>query len=166
MPLIIEDGSIVDDANSFTTDVEFLAYALARGVTLPSAETERDVLQILSMDKFVSEEDELKGCRVSQPQELPYPRTGVCAKGFLVASDTIPKGIKNGLLELAMQVKISPLLVNASTQNIQKEKLSKLEVSYFNGGSYVFVRTDKADAYLDPYKINNGNANLLERVMR
>lgn len=164
--LIIEDGSIVAGANSFTTDAELVAYALARNVTLPATESERDVLQILAMDYLFSIENELKGFRVSELQELPYPRQGVCANDFLVASDTIPVGVKRAMLELAMQVVGSDLLVNAPTQNLKREKLDVLEVEYFSGGSWVNIRTDKADAYLDPYKINNGNSNILQRVMR
>ena len=164
--LIIEDGSIVVGANSFTTDAEFISYASARGATIPATEAERDVLQILAMDYFFSVETCLKGFRVSELQELPYPRNNVCANGFLVAGDKIPQGIKNAMLELAMQVNGSDLLVNASSKNTKREKLDVLEVEYFSGGSWENIRTGKADAYLNPYKINNANQNLLQRVMR
>ena len=53
MALIIEDGSIVEDANSFTTDAEFVAYADARGYTLPDTESVRDQLQIKAMDYLI-----------------------------------------------------------------------------------------------------------------
>ena len=166
MGLIIEDGTIVAGANSFTTDVELLAYALARGVTLPATEAERDILQIKAMDYFFSVEFCLQGCRVIADQELPYPRIGVCANGFIVPSDEIPQAIKNALMELGVQVNESEILISTSTQNIQREKLDVLEVEYFSGGSWETIRTDKADAYLNPYKINGGNSNILQRVMQ
>ncbi len=133
---------------------------------MPQAEYERDILQIKAMDSFTNGEGNLKGCRVSADQELPYPRSGVCANGFNIASDTIPSGIKRGLLELAIQVNGSELLINSSSTNVKRKKLGPLETEYFSGGSSVHVKTGKADAYLKPYKNNNGNNNLLERTMR
>ena len=162
--LIIEDGSIVAGASSFTTDAEFQAYALARGLTLPVTEAERDALQILAMDYFFSVEHKLKGCRVSIDQELPYPRSGVCANGFNIPSDSIPQAIKNALMELGVQANSSELLVNKTNQNIASEKVDVIEVSYFSGGSWETVNTGRADAYLTAYYVGGGNSNMMERV--
>ena len=87
--LIIEDGSIVDNANSLTTDDEFKAYANIRDMAVPATEPARDALQILAMDYLFSVESKLSGCRVSIDQELPYPRFGACANGFNIPSDSI-----------------------------------------------------------------------------
>jgi len=166
MSLIIEDGTIVSGANAFNTDAEFTAYALSRGVTLPGTEDERDVLQILAMDAFTSDEDDLKGYRVSSEQELPYPRSGVYANCFAIPNDSIPKGIKKGLLELSIQAKDGDLLVSAEVENIKKDKLGPLETEYFEGGSSIKVITEKADAYLKPYKKCKGKSGVLQRVMQ
>lgn len=164
MALIIEDGSIVPNANSFTTDAELQAYALARNITLPATEAERDSLQILAMDYLFSVEHKLKGCRVSIEQELPYPRVGVCANGFDVPSDTIPKAVKNAMMELAMQAHVSDLLINKTNKNVASEKVDVIEVSYFSGGSWESVNTGRANAYLTAYYIGGGNVNETVRV--
>ena len=160
--LIIEDGSIVAGANSFTTDAELTAYALARGYTLPATEAERDTLQILAVDYIFSVESKFQGCRVSAAQELPFPRTGVYSYGFIVPSDSIPQSLKNAQMELAVQVNSSPLIINGTVQNISKEKVDVLEVEYFSGGNWSQVRTDSADTYLKPLYANNNN--LMVRV--
>ena len=162
--LIIEDGSIVAGANSFTTDAELQAYALARSLTLPATEAERDSLQVLAMDYLFSVEHKLKGCRVSIDQDLPYPRHGVCANGFNIPSDSIPQGIKNAQMELAIQANSSELLINKTNQNIESEKVDVIEVSYFSGGSWETVNTGRANAYLTPYYIGGGNSNEMSRV--
>ena len=162
--LIIEDGTIVTGANSFTTDVELAAYALARGMDLPATEAERDILQVLAIDYIFSIENELEGCRVSIDQELPYPRKNVCAYGFIVPSDSIPQALKNAQMELAILAVSSGLLINGVNQNIQREKLGDLEVEYFSGGSWSTVRTDSADTYLKPLLKNSGHNNTMERV--
>lgn len=165
MALIIEDGTIVAGANSFTTDVEFVAYALARSITLPATEAERDVLQIKAVDYIVSVEGRLKGCRTSPKlQDLPYPRIGSCIYGETIDSDEIVQSLKNAQMELGIQVQDSDILISEQSQNVAREKLDTLEVEYFSGGSWSQVRTDKADAYLKPLMINNGNDNLMARV--
>lgn len=162
--LIIEDGSIVDNANSLTTDEEFKTYANLRCMTVPATEPARDALQILAMDYLFSVESKLQGCRVSVDQELPYPRTGVCANNFNIASDAIPKMLKNALMELALQAQTSDILLSSQVQNVSKEKLGDLEVEYFSGGAWSQVRTDRADAYLNPLLVNAGSNNIMSRV--
>ncbi len=162
--LIIEDGSIVPDANSFVTDDEFKKYANIRGMEVPATQPDREALLILAMDYLFSVEPKMQGCRVSIEQELPYPRQGVCANCFVVPSDSIPKPIKKAQMELALQANTSELLVSQSVQNVAKEKLGELEVEYFDGGSWSEVRTDRADAYLKPLYSNGGNNNIMTRV--
>ena len=162
--LIIEDGSIVDNANSFANDEEFKTYANLRNFAVPATQPDREALLILAMDYLGSKEQRMQGCRVSIDQELSFPRRGVCAKCFNVPSTAIPKDIKKAQMELALQASTSELLVNASIQNVQREKLGDLEVEYFNGGSFTQVETGRADAFLNEYFINAGNQNIMERV--
>ena len=160
--LIIEDGSIVDDANSFATDDEFKIYANLRCLDVPATQPLREALLILALDYLFSEEKQMQGCRVSSVQELPYPRSGVYANDFIVASDSIPKGIKKAQMELALQANTSELLVNESVSNLASfEVVGAYKEEYFNGGAWSTVRTDRADAYLDPYLQSGGNLRLV-----
>ncbi len=149
MTLIIEDGSIVANANSFTTDAELVAYAAERGLTVPATESERDQLQIRGVDYLTSQEDYLNGVRVSSVQELIYPRSGVYINGFAFASDDIPKELKYAQMEAAIAANTQDLLVNGQGQNIESEKVDVLEISYFSGGSWDSVRLDRVNAYLN-----------------
>lgn len=162
--LIIEDGSIVVNANSFATDIELKAYANIRGFAIPATQPAREALLIQAMDYLTSKESKLSGGRVNIDQELPFPRVGACAKGFNVLSTTIPNDIKKAQMELAIQANTSELIVNKTNKNIQKEKVDTLEISYFNGGSWSQVETGRADAYLKPFYINGGSNNEMGRV--
>ena len=162
--LIIEDGSIVDNANSFATDDEFKTYANLRCMDVPATQPAREALLVLAMDYLFSVEKKMQGCRVSIDQELPYPRSGVCANCFNIPSDTIPKSLKSAQMELALQANTSEILISQSVQNVSKEKLGELEVEYFSGGAWSTVRTDRADAYLDPLLVNGGSNNIMTRV--
>ena len=162
--LIIEDGTVVADANSYATDDEFKAYANIECSAVPATQPAREALLILAMKYIESKENSLKGCRVSVDQELSYPRYGLCVNNFNVPSNTIHKNVKKAQMELALQANGSDLFINSQNQNVQREKLDTLEVEYFSGGSWASIRTDSADAYLKPLMINNGNDNLMVRV--
>lgn len=147
--LIIEDGSIVTNANSFTTDAELKDYAQLRGFALPATEPERDTLQLKAIDYLFSQENFMKGRRTSELQTLPYPRRGVTLNKFNLSSDKIPQELKNACLELAIQSYSNELLVNASAANVSSFSVDGVySESYHKGGSVERVTTGRASAYL------------------
>ena len=155
MALIIEDGTVVANANSFITDLELTTYADNRGVTYPAAAPDREFLIFLAMDYILAQEKRLQGVRIDIDQELPFPRRNVCVNDFLVPSDTIHKNVKNAQIELALQVQGSELLINATTSNLASFSVDGVySESYHKGGSWEKVRTGKADAYLLPLMID------------
>jgi hypothetical protein len=163
--LVIEDGSIVADANSFATDAEFKAYSNIRNFDVPATQPGREALLVLAMDYLFSKEQEFKGGRVSAAQELPYPRRGVCANGFNIPSDAIPQSLKKAQMELAAQANESSLLISGTVQNLASFNVDGVySESYFSGGNWEQVRTDRADAYLNSLLVNNGSSNLMIRV--
>ena len=162
--LIIEDGSIVANANSLANDSELKAWASIRNKSVPATQPDREALLILAMDYITSKEDRLKGGRVIETQTLPYPRRGLCVNGFDVKRTVIPVNAKQAQLELAILAFSSGLFVDGQNQNIQREKLDTLEVEYFSGGSWAQIRTDSADTYLKPLMMNNGSDNIMVRV--
>lgn len=166
--LIIEDGSIVTDANSFCTDAEFNAYANLNGVTLPATQPERETLLVFAMKYIEGVEDKFKGSRVSQLQELSFPRLGLCVNGQSVSSSIIHKNVKKAQMELAIQANVSSLFVDGKvqTQNTKREKLGDLEIEYYDGGSTssaTSINTGSADIYLKALMENNGNSKIMRR---
>ena len=94
-----------------------------------------------------------------------YPRSGVCAYGFNIASDSIPTSLKNAQMELAMQAGTSELLISGTVENLASFDVDGVySESYFSGGSWAQVRTDRADAYLNSLSTNNGSSNIMVRV--
>lgn len=165
MALIIEDGSIVDNANSFVAAVELAAYATLRGVTITADTAKQESLLILAMDYIFNSEPNMKGERVTQGQLLPYPRVDVSFHGFYINNNTIPVQLKNAQIELAIQAGASDILISETTSNLASFNVDGVySESYFSGGSYSTVRTDKADAYLDVLMINGGSNNILQRI--
>ena len=162
--LIIEDGSIVDNANSITTDLEFISYARGRGIKIPSTEPDRDALQIQANDYLFGVESKLSGCRVSSTQSLPFPRVGSTVHGFSVESTLVHINAKKASMELALQINSTGLYAVSSSQNVKKEKLGSMETEYFEGGSSGIIATGRADVYLNSLYENNGSMNEMGRV--
>jgi hypothetical protein len=149
--LIVEDGTVVPNANTFITDAEFTDYADARGITYPLTAEDREPLIIKAVDYLQSLEKKFTGWRTEPTnQTLVYPRTGVYLYCVLLGSDAIPQELKNAQCEAALYENSGELLTQTSQQNIASEKLGDLEVSYHSGGSYSHLRLDRVDAYLDP----------------
>ncbi len=150
MALIIEDGSVVANSTSYNTDAELVAYATVRGYTLPATEAERNILQIKGMDFINSNESDMQGCRVDEDQEHAFPRRGVIANDFLIASDKIPKTLKSAQNEASIIVQDVALLTGTSVQNVQSEKLDVMAASYFKGGKREQLDVGRIYNYLSP----------------
>ena len=150
MSLIIEDGSQVANANSFVTDAEYVAYAELKGLAIGANEKKREVELFLAIDYLQSMENTLQGYRSSSTQELIYPRYGVTLYGYVLASDKIPKELKNAQMEAAAYATKGILLANTTNNNIKSEKLDTLEVEYFKGGSSTNTQLTRVNAQLRP----------------
>lgn len=104
MSLIIEDGSIVANANSYATVPEIQAYALARGFNLPTTVDDVEVLALKAMDFLEGKRAYYQGSKTNPAnQELQWPRTGVKIDCFDFPSDAIPKELGNAQMQLCIE---------------------------------------------------------------
>jgi len=104
--LIIEDGSIVEDANSFVSDDEYKKFASLKGFSLPCTQPEREA-QLANAYDFMNftYEPRLDGERVSpQVQTGCMPRKYMSAFNECIASDYIPKDFKSAQMLVALSI--------------------------------------------------------------
>jgi hypothetical protein len=150
MPLIVEDGTLVEDADSYNTLADLRAYATKRGVTLPVDDTALTVLAIKAMDYIESLEPRFKGTRVESEQSLSWPRKGAVINGFFVDEDAIPKQ----LVELQCQLVIDGMTValqpNGTGRIVKKQKVDVIETEYeiLGDGSVELVKANGLIAFL------------------
>ena len=165
MTLIIEDGSIVTNANSYVTVVELAAYALLRGTDLSGLnEAQTEALIIKAMDYLESKRGQYKGSRVSSDQELQWPRLGVYdvdLQGELYPHDAIPRELKYAQMSLAIEANshdLQPNRLRSDKGQVIKEKIDgAIEVEYANSGAVQSIPAfAKADALLSPLLKHNG----------
>lgn len=100
--IVVEDGAIITDANSYVTVAELEAYASKRLKVLPDSADEKAVLLIKAADYLETKSEAYKGSKVSALQELAWPRYPVEIEGFSIASNEIPTALKKAQLIAAL----------------------------------------------------------------
>jgi hypothetical protein len=150
MALIIEDGSQVVNANSYVTDAEYTDYATLKGLTVGANAAKREVELLRAMDYLQGFEASMQGTRASSTQGVSFPRYNVVLYSYLLASDFIPKELKNSQFEAAAYAHTGTLTPNEAIKNVSKERLGDLEVNYFKGGQSEKVIVKRALVYLEP----------------
>ena len=104
MALIIENGTIVANANSYVTTTEARAYASARGKTLPTLDADLEALLISAVDYLEGKRSQYQGAKTDPAnQALQWPRTGVFIDCVEIGANTIPKELKDAQCRLACE---------------------------------------------------------------
>ena len=94
MALIVETGAVIPDADSFTSLIDARALAVNYGLSLPTDDTEAEVVLRQGYLNLLQRERTLQGSRISAVQTGIYPRSNVLNNCFPVDSDVIPNEVK------------------------------------------------------------------------
>lgn len=136
MALIVEDGSIVPNANSFNSLAELRAYATSRGVTLPVDDTAAEVIAIRAMDYIRYYRTRYIGELVEPGvQTLPFPRKNAYLQGQKtpLPDDIIWPDIKEAQAALAVEIQNGVNILpssSASSSAVIREKVDVIETEY------------------------------------
>lgn len=98
MALIIEDGTIVDGANSFATAAELVIYADDYGLSIPVATADQE--RLLRRAALQMQALSWKGEIVSAAQSLSWPRMNA----YIAPANAIPNAVKQGQMALAAEI--------------------------------------------------------------
>ena len=97
MALIVEDGSLVANANSYITLAEYKAWADARGLTYSANDTTVEQQILRAMDYL--ERIFYIGNKANENQFLQWPRTEAQIDGYYADATEIPKEVKTSTYE-------------------------------------------------------------------
>ncbi len=159
MALIIEDGSVVADAQSYASATELATYADLRGTTLTAVEADREKLLIKAMDAL--QDRCWKGERVSIDQVLAFPRFDVDRDGQLLPSDEIPRELLYGQMALALAAIDTTLMPTQAAQGkgpvIEETVHGAVTIKYANSNRVLSVAAvADADALLRVLECRSG----------
>lgn len=131
--LIVEDGTIVTNSNSFVDEDRIVAYAAMRGVTMPfTSDAEKDAVAILG----ILAADYLRilpwrGEVVDVQQTMPWPRKNLNMTPSW-PEDAIPQAVIEAQLQLTLLANAGVQLITYSSGEgyIVKEKIGPIETTY------------------------------------
>ena len=140
--LIVEDGSIVADANSYVTYDYVISYHSLRGNSAWAAGSDTDQqYAIIRATQAVDSiyKDKWKGTPTEYgTQELEWPRQDVEVNGTEIDDDLIPAALKKAVCEAALRELAS---ANSMTPDldrggeIKRVKADTVEVEYMDGAN-------------------------------
>lgn len=159
MALIIEDGSIVENANSYVTVAEAQAYADARGLTVTL--TEGQLVQ--AMDYLEAQRSQYQGVKVDPEQSLQFPRNCVYVDTILLDYTKIPNILKQAQMRLAIEVANGIDLFPSRTSGtfVKREKVGPIDTEYSEAiGSSLAPELLGVEALLTPLFNQNGGFTL------
>lgn len=137
MALIIEDGTIVANANSYITVDQYVTWADARfgcdRSTAKTSDADVEALILRAMDYFESQS--FKGLKATITQDLQWPRSDVVIDNYYVDAATIPKEVKNSIYELAYAEEVGNSELSTIDRKVSREKVASIEVEYADSSS-------------------------------
>lgn len=168
MPLIVETGAIVANADSYISEVDAQAFLTARGSTTAAAVTEG---MLLSAMDFLETHD-FNGEPVSlETQSLSWPRSDVYYRsGKAVLVNEIPTPLQQAQVLIANHIAEGIDPAATPERDTRREKVDVLEVEYSEyttPGSNPFSLSDMPMALrlLEPFLSSSaGRSGLMHRV--
>lgn len=138
MDLVIEDGTARSDSNSYATVADLRAYAQLRGATVPTKDTDCEVLLIKAMDKMESARDHYQGMLTKRTQALALPRSGMYIDNWPVLSTEIPRQAIQAQCAFAIEAQTTDLLPTTAANSsgpVTNKTVGDISISYANPGS-------------------------------
>ena len=146
MPLIVEDGTMPEGANTFASVADADSYLSARGLTQAWAVPEAGATD----PNFAAKEAALiraadylgtlswKGQQVVWGWQLCFPRKNMpISDGTYAAENIVPVKVKNACIEIAALFFAGEDLLAATERGgrVQSETVGPISISYFNDAS-------------------------------
>lgn len=137
MALIEEDGSLVDNANTYASLSYVDAFCSDLGLTswasCSTATREAAILRGMAYIESLS----FKGYKSDAAQALKWPRDGVYDEdGYAIEDDEIPANLLRAVARAAYEESVSAgTLQPTRTSGIKRERVDVIEVEYFGNST-------------------------------
>ena len=129
--IVVEDGSVVADANSYVSIADFKEFCNLRGFDIPTTDAEIEALLHRGMDWL--EALEFKGRKKEQFHTVEFPRVDLYVDGFIFPSNKIPQQIVKAQCYCAYYSNTADLTPVSQGKETKKEKVDVIEVEYQEG---------------------------------
>lgn len=135
MEFLVEDGSIVEGANSYVSVAEAGSILFYDPYRLPVWEALEEGMKeklLVSATSFLERNYKFAGRVVSPHQSLLWPRIEVYDLdfGFYIPSDSIPRKIKEAVVEIALWIHENGTTSPSDEDNISLVRSDEVEVRF------------------------------------
>jgi len=158
MALIIEDGTGVEDANTYLSLADARELASTRGITLSASDPELSGQLVSAADRLTTYENRFTGVRMTGIQGLSYPRANSYRYGSSFPNDAIPKELKLAQVMLVSILEEGGFIWASSVSGIKSEQVGPLETVYTDDAANSVGNPDLPviDAILEPLFVPTG----------
>lgn len=133
MTIIVEDGSIVPNADSYVSVADYETWADARGIEYDDAVIEGQILRAMDYIETLR----FIGQKSTKAQPLQFPRVGVVVDGFELDYDEIPIQLKRAVFESVKAESEGVSQLANVERRTMREKVGEIEVEYAENSNSV-----------------------------
>lgn len=165
MSIIVEDGTGLADAETYISVADADTYHSQRANAawaLLDTPAKEAALRNATDYMMATYGPRWLGERVSATQALDWPRFDVVARGFAIASNSIPAEVQRACAELALRASSAELAPDVGQRTL-REKVDVIEVEY-DRYSPQFTQYRAIDNLLAPFLDDLGGS--IRRVVR
>lgn len=158
MALIVEDGTIVENANSYITLAYYKQYWADRGETLSGKTDEELISSIIKATQYIDNEYYFKGIKSNSTQELAFPRSCLYDRDMILVTG-IPSNLKKANCEASLIILTGTNVFNSSEIGVNSKsiKVGPITTDYSYSSNYKGkVRYTAITNYLRPYMNPSG----------
>ncbi|HEY9245639.1 MAG TPA: DnaT-like ssDNA-binding protein [Candidatus Methanoperedens sp.] len=153
MALTVEDGTGILNADSYVALTDFRTFASNRGLTLPIADNDCEILLRKALDYIETFRDRFKGAKLFGQSYLQWPRSEVLIDNFEIGLDEIPIQLKNAQMQAAFELQSVDPMSTISEPAIRSEQVDVIKTEYAiprDSERNPPVVMPKVDAFLAP----------------
>lgn len=130
MPLIVETGSGLVNADTYLSDADFTAYCIARGRDTSTSTLTARENALRNATDYINTIGRYKGSRLTDAQALEFPRSGLFDWDNRPVTG-VPKRVRDATAELAFRALTAPLLEDLSpAARVKSESVGPISVTY------------------------------------
>jgi len=148
MAIIVEDGTLIADANSYVSIADVDAYATSRGLVWTGDDAVKGAAILGAMDYIESKP--FVGYVSTSTQLLQWPRSGAYANGWNITSDNIPLMLIKATCQATVDQMAGDMMPTLKRGGaIKRRKVDVLETEFFEGASAT-TKYSRVDILLAP----------------
>lgn len=126
MTIIVENGTIVPDADSYVSVADYEAWADARGIEYDDTQLESQILRAMDYIETLR----FIGQKSTKAQPLQFPRVGVVVDGYELDYNEIPAQLKKAVFESVKAESEGVSQLANIERRTMREKVGEIEVQY------------------------------------